>query len=466
MSQIDEVCVKEPQCCEIFDRFCFGCREIKNLKAHQAYRERLRRLMVVPTPGGDPGEQNHEFADLVPRNKTGMLPPDEVVDAEDDDDIQFWVPMWERGEHTCGMFGPPPCAVCLKEGVHNYTPAFLGALVDLWDLFRKGGVGRKAAFLSGHENAIPFDDRLIGLVITGVEDLHKAELKGVNKLTCVRFKEFIETGSFKRLEEMRGSPTATIAHNYTPDFLEAMEELSKLYQAWYYKRKGLGYFASWIWRREMEHLKSQVITRVEDIDSERKCDVGFGLMFKEFIETGKINDLEEMRLKLSHNYTPDFLEALEELIELYQARALKSKKAAFRSSVWREEMRTLEWKVITRVEDIDSDTWESDLGLGQKFKEFIETGSFKRLEEMRGVISQPAGTTHYSIAYDPSIAGVITPTWQVWDAVTGIRQSDQLTMQTNTGVRAPSFPEAIKTVSYSGWYSESGGIYTDLGRKS
>ena len=194
------------------------------------------------------------------------------------------------------MFGPPPCAVCLKEGVHNYTPAFLGALVDLWDLFRKGGVGRKAAFLSGHENAIPFDDRLIGLVITGVEDLHKAELKGVNKLTCVRFKEFIETGSFKRLEEMRGSPTATIAHNYTPDFLEALEEL----------------------------------------------------------------------------------------IELYQARALKSKKAAFRSSVWREEMRTLEWKVITRVEDIDSDTWESDLGLGRKFKEFIETGKINDLEEMRG----------------------------------------------------------------------------------
>jgi hypothetical protein len=276
--------------------------------------------------------------------------------------------------------------VCLKEGVHNYTPAFLGALVDLWDLFRKGGVGRKAAFLSGHENAIPFDDRLIGLVITGVEDLHKAELKGVNKLTCVRFKEFIETGSFKRLEEMRGSPTATIAHNYTPDFLEAMEELSKLYEAWNVKEKYKSrFFASWIWRREMEHLKSQVITRVEDIDSETMGrELGFGLMFKEFIETGKINDLEEMRLKLPHNYTPDFLEALEELIELYQARALKSKKAAFRSSVWREEMRTLEWKVITRVEDIDSDTWESDLGLGRKFKEFIETGKINDLEEMRG----------------------------------------------------------------------------------
>ena len=344
MSQIDEVCVKEPQCCEIFDRFCFGCREIQILKTQQSYRERLRRLVVVPAPGEDPGEQNHESTDLVPRNKTGMV------------------------------------------YVYNYTPAFLGALVDLWDLFRKGGVGRKAAFLSGHENAIPFDDRLIGLVITGVEDLHKAELKGVNKLTCVRFKEFIETGSFKRLEEMRGSPTATIAHNYTPDFLEALEELSKLYEEWNYKeKKGLGYFASWIWRREMEHLKYQVITRVEDIDSETMGrELGFGLMFKEFIETGKINDLEEMRLKLPHNYTPDFLEALEELIELYQARPLKSKKAAFRSSVWREEMRTLEWKVITRVEDIDSDTWESDLGLGRKFKEFIETGKINDLEEMRG----------------------------------------------------------------------------------
>jgi hypothetical protein len=165
-----------------------------------------------------------------------------------------------------------------------------------------------------------------------------------------------------------------------------MEELSKLYEAWNVKeKKGLGYFASWIWRREMEHLKSQVITRVEDIDSETMGrELGFGLMFKEFIETGKINDLEEMRLKLPHNYTPDFLEALEELIELYQARALKSKKAAFRSSVWREEMRTLEWKVITRVEDIDSDTWESDLGLGRKFKEFIETGKINDLEEMRG----------------------------------------------------------------------------------
>jgi hypothetical protein len=136
-----EVSVKEPQCCEVFDRFCFGCLEIKNLKAHQAYRERLRRLMVVPTPGGDPGEQNHEFADLVPRNKTeklfppsltGLLSPDELVDLvsdaeddekaledddDDDDDIAHDPEiraMWARGEHTCTMFDAP-CAVCEKD---------------------------------------------------------------------------------------------------------------------------------------------------------------------------------------------------------------------------------------------------------------------------------------------------------------------------------------------------------------
>jgi hypothetical protein len=52
----EEVCLKEPQCCEIFDRFCFGCRDIAIMKAHQAYRERLRRLMVVPAPGVDQKE--------------------------------------------------------------------------------------------------------------------------------------------------------------------------------------------------------------------------------------------------------------------------------------------------------------------------------------------------------------------------------------------------------------------------
>jgi hypothetical protein len=76
----DEVCLKQPQCCEIFDRFCFGCRDIAIMKAHQAYRERLRRLMVVPAPGVDPGEKEGMMWKRYPRI------PDDVVDLVSDTD--------------------------------------------------------------------------------------------------------------------------------------------------------------------------------------------------------------------------------------------------------------------------------------------------------------------------------------------------------------------------------------------
>ena len=98
----EEVCLKqtvdteteeEPQCCEIFDRFCRGCREIKIrkaqdalMKAQDAYREFQRQSMVVPAPGEDSDEEDHESADLVPRNKTDMLfdVVDLVSDTDDD----------------------------------------------------------------------------------------------------------------------------------------------------------------------------------------------------------------------------------------------------------------------------------------------------------------------------------------------------------------------------------------------
>ena len=70
----EEVCLKEPQCCEIFDRFCFGCRDIAIMKAHQVYRESLRRLMVVPAPGEKEGMMW----------KRHPLIPDDVVDLVSD----------------------------------------------------------------------------------------------------------------------------------------------------------------------------------------------------------------------------------------------------------------------------------------------------------------------------------------------------------------------------------------------
>ena len=74
----EEVCLKQPQCCEIFDRFCFGCRDIAIMNAHQVYRERLRQLMVVPAPGEKEGMMW----------KRHPLIPDEVVDlVSDTDDV-------------------------------------------------------------------------------------------------------------------------------------------------------------------------------------------------------------------------------------------------------------------------------------------------------------------------------------------------------------------------------------------
>ena len=76
----EEVCLKEPQCCEIFDRFCFGCRDIAIMKAHQAYRERLRRLMVVPAPGVD----RKESMTWKRHSGVSMEVVDLVSDTEDD----------------------------------------------------------------------------------------------------------------------------------------------------------------------------------------------------------------------------------------------------------------------------------------------------------------------------------------------------------------------------------------------
>ena len=77
---ITETSLKEPQCCEFFYRFCLGCREIKIMKAHDAHRESLRRLMVVPAPGEDPGEKE------VMMWKRYPLIPDDVVDLVSDTD--------------------------------------------------------------------------------------------------------------------------------------------------------------------------------------------------------------------------------------------------------------------------------------------------------------------------------------------------------------------------------------------
>ena len=85
------------------------------------------------------------------------------------------------------------------EAKHDYNPDFLTALGELADLYEKEGDFRATSF----ERAV---DALEGQIITAVEDIKLfklAGLKGVGQATLELYKEFIETGKIKRLEEFR-----------------------------------------------------------------------------------------------------------------------------------------------------------------------------------------------------------------------------------------------------------------------
>ena len=85
-----EVCLKEPQCCEVFDPFCLACREMKILKARQAHMKRLRKLMV------DPLIQD-EVIDLVSDAEDDEKAPED--DDDDDDDIEAEAEAKAQKEH-------------------------------------------------------------------------------------------------------------------------------------------------------------------------------------------------------------------------------------------------------------------------------------------------------------------------------------------------------------------------------
>ena len=83
------------------------------------------------------------------------------------------------------------------------------------------------------------------------------------------------------------------AHDYNPDFLAALGELAELCA----KEDD---FRATSFRRAVDALEGQIITAVEDIEMFKLTELkGVGKstleMYKEFIETGKIERLEEMR---------------------------------------------------------------------------------------------------------------------------------------------------------------------------
>jgi hypothetical protein len=150
------------------------------------------------------------------------------------------------------------------------------------------------------------------------------DIYGVGASTVTLIEEWIETGTMKRLEDLRKDSTPSITErvrymlngeefeakkDYTPDFLEALNKLAELCA----KEDD---FRATSFRRAIIALEGQIITAVEDIKLFKLAELkGVGKatleMFTEFIETGKIKRLEEeRRLDAMVDYMPGFYKTL------------------------------------------------------------------------------------------------------------------------------------------------------------
>ena len=132
------------------------------------------------------------------------------------------------------------------------------------------------------------------------------DIYGVGASTVSLIEEWIETGSMKRLENLRNevdSEARQRVHDklnfedgkkdYTIDFVEALGELADLYE------KEEDHRAT-AFRRAIIALELKIIHSVEDIETQKLIDLkGVGKstleMLTEFMETGKIEKLNEMR---------------------------------------------------------------------------------------------------------------------------------------------------------------------------
>ena len=237
------------------------------------------------------------------------------------------------------------------------------------------------------------------------------DIHGVGASIIKLIEEWIETGTMKRLEDMREKLTDgakkeirealwgkdedssdeeefETKKDYIPDFLNALGDLAELY------KKGDDFRAT-ATIRAIVALEGQIITGVDDIEMFKLNELKYVgkstlEMFKEFIETGKIQRLEDMRPEEKHDYIPDFLEALSELAELYE------KEDDNRATAMRRAIIALEGQIITEVEDIKLYVLGDLRGVGKgtikMLEQFIETGKIQRLEDMRPQIE--ATTDH------------------------------------------------------------------------
>jgi len=156
------------------------------------------------------------------------------------------------------------------------------------------------------------------------------DITGVGASTVKLIEEWIETGTMKRLENLRKEATPSITervrytlngeefetkHDYIPDFLKALGELAELYE----KEDD---FRATAMRRAIIALEGQIISAVEDIKLFVLGDlkgVGKGTlgMLEEFIQTGKIERLEEFQPKTTKEDWDAFIKYHEPLRQYF-----------------------------------------------------------------------------------------------------------------------------------------------------
>jgi hypothetical protein len=184
-------------------------------------------------------------------------------------------------------------------GDHDKGDGFLKALHNMLDLSNHNYEDHNK---DKHGNSIGIGHEDMGT------DMVKDDVKCLRDIHCVGastvklIEEWIETGTMKRLEDLRKEATKSITSrvrytlngegfDYTPGFLEALGELADLYE----KEDDAHRVTSF--RRAIIALEPKMIKSVEDIETEKLIDLnGVGKatleMFTEFIETAKIKKLE------------------------------------------------------------------------------------------------------------------------------------------------------------------------------
>ena len=201
-------------------------------------------------------------------------------------------------------------------GDHDKGDGFLKALHNMLDL-SEHNYEHYNKDKHGNYIGIGHEDMGTDMVKDDVKCLRDIHCVGASTVKLIE--EWIETGTMERLENLRKEATPSITErvrymlngeefevkkDYIPDFLEALGELAELCA----KEND---FRATSFRRAIIALEGQIITGVEDIKLFKLAELkGVGRatleMLTEFIETGKIERLEDMRPE--EKATPDQVE--------------------------------------------------------------------------------------------------------------------------------------------------------------